>query len=225
MMKPCVLAIAALSFSCLPTRVSDGPPDDAAGEGEGAIVGEGEGEGSIVGEGEGEGGRIPVGEGEGSAGEGEGSAGEGEGEGAVATTCTSGHHWLLGDLKTELMHPGRSCIECHATHSGAPQFQAAGTVMGGLHDEDDCHGVSGVTVRVTGADGAVQTASTNFNGNFSFDAAIATPYHAEIEVNGQVRQMATAQTEGDCMSCHTQGGAHAAPGRIVIPGVTIPQTP
>jgi hypothetical protein len=34
---------------------------------------------------------------------------------------------------------------------------------------------------------------------------------------GRERAMVTMQTSGDCNSCHTQNGANAAPGRIVLP--------
>ncbi len=235
-MKHIVLLAIALIPACA-TPLDDGGPSGGgegegdAGEGEGdAGEGEGdagEGEGD-AGEGEGEGeGDIPGREGEGEGdvgGEGEGDPGsEGEGEGDPATpTCTSSHHWILGDLGTSLMHPGQSCIQCHAQHGGAPHYFAAGTVMGGVHDEDDCRGVSNVTVRVTGADGQVRESTTNLNGNFSFDSGIATPYTAEIEVGGVTRAMLTPQTDGDCMSCHTVVGRNLAPGRIVVPGAPLP---
>jgi hypothetical protein len=34
---------------------------------------------------------------------------------------------------------------------------------------------------------------------------------------GRERDMAAAQTSGDCNRCHTQNGAMSAPGRIVLP--------
>jgi hypothetical protein len=46
---------------------------------------------------------------------------------------------------------------------------------------------------------------------------VAKPFQAKITYMGRERVMATAQTSGDCNSCHTQAGAMSAPGRIILP--------
>lgn len=114
------------------------------------------------------------------------------------------------------MAPGEDCIACHARGEG-PDFTVAGTVMAAYDDMDDCTGVDGVTVRITGADDAVTELVTNASGNFYTSAAIATPYTIELERDGATRAMGAAQSDGDCMSCHTAEGANAAPGRILAP--------
>jgi hypothetical protein len=43
------------------------------------------------------------------------------------------------------------------------------------------------------------------------------PYSAKVSYMGRERAMAAMQTTGDCNSCHTQGGANSAPGRILLP--------
>jgi hypothetical protein len=114
------------------------------------------------------------------------------------------------------MAPGEDCVACHARGEG-PDFTVAGTVMTDYADMDGCTGVDGVTVRITGADDAVTELETNASGNFYTLAAIATPYTIELEKDGATRAMGAAQTDGDCMSCHTSDGANAAPGRILAP--------
>jgi hypothetical protein len=46
---------------------------------------------------------------------------------------------------------------------------------------------------------------------------VATPFRAKVVYQGRERVMNTAQTNGNCNSCHTQNGTGSAPGRIVIP--------
>jgi mono/diheme cytochrome c family protein len=139
------------------------------------------------------------------------------GEGSAAHTCVTNAHWLLGDLKLAIMHPGRSCIECHASHGGAPHYTIAGTVNASLHDDDDCQGVRDVVVHVVDANGAVQDLTTNFNGNFFSNTPFTPPYFASLSIAGRTRPMVAHQTDGDCMSCHTVDGTNDAPGRIVAP--------
>ncbi|HTR49258.1 MAG TPA: hypothetical protein VMJ10_01045 [Kofleriaceae bacterium] len=136
-------------------------------------------------------------------------------------TCTSGKYWTAGDDGSAKMHPGDACISCHASHSGgddAPQFTIAGTVFPTGHEPDDCDGVNGgAQVVITDANNATYTLTANSVGNFYTSAAVVFPIHAKVVANGQERDMGTAQTSGDCNSCHTQNGANMAPGRIVLP--------
>ena len=131
--------------------------------------------------------------------------------------CTSGITWYLGDLGTDLMHPGRACIDCHSSSGRGPTFSAAGTVYPTTHEPDDCDGKSGITVNITDASG--QTASTTANsvGNFSFKNSFQFPIRASVQASGRTRQMLTPQMSGDCNLCHTQNGTQGAPGRVVAP--------
>ena len=71
----------------------------------------------------------------------------------------------VGASTSPQMEPGGDCIGCHASGDG-PRFVIAGTVMNALHDDTNCAGVAGVTVRVTGADGLSVEMVTNGVGNF-----------------------------------------------------------
>ena len=70
---------------------------------------------------------------------------------------------------------------------------------------------------ITGADGKMVTLTPNAAGNFSSEAQIKTPFQAKVTYQGRERLMLTAQTSGDCNSCHTQNGTNMAPGRITVP--------
>ena len=131
--------------------------------------------------------------------------------------CSTGDVWEGGDEESPLMHPGGDCIGCHESEGEGPRYAIAGTVMGALDDPTDCNGIDGVTVRITDADGAIHEATTNSAGNFFLDDEVPVPYNAEIEVDGATRTMATAQTDGNCASCHTEVGENSAPGRILLP--------
>jgi hypothetical protein len=117
------------------------------------------------------------------------------------------------------MEPGGDCIGCHSSGDG-PSFLVAGSVMNALHDDTNCNGVAGVTVRLTGADGKQMELVTNGTGNFFSQAkasALVLPFKAEVVRGGKTAAMLTAQTSTDCGSCHTAAGANMAPGRIVPP--------
>lgn len=119
---------------------------------------------------------------------------------------------------TAEMEPGGDCVGCHAQGGGAPELLIGGTVMAALHDDTNCAGIAGVTVRLTGADGNVLEMTTNGTGNFfklKSEATLALPFHAEISRAGKTSKMLTAQSDTNCMSCHTAAGAKLAIGRIV----------
>lgn len=123
--------------------------------------------------------------------------------------------------ESELMEPGGTCINCHASYDG-PSFAIAGTVMNALHDDTNCAGIADVTVAITGADGMRVELVSNANGNFRLDHWPGTnlfPYTAEVSRGGVVGKMLTPreQGQGDCNACHTASGASSAPGRIVAP--------
>lgn len=123
--------------------------------------------------------------------------------------------------ESPLMEPGGNCIQCHSDYDG-PHFTFAGTVMSASHDDTNCAGVSDVVVRIKGADGKTLELTTNRNGNFYSDVAVASvafPYTAEVSRGGKTVAMLTSrsQSETNCASCHTAAGVNGAPGRIVAP--------
>ncbi|HEX2659593.1 MAG TPA: hypothetical protein VHU40_15020 [Polyangia bacterium] len=139
---------------------------------------------------------------------------------AAAPTCTSGLTWTRGNHGDEDMNPGRACIDCHSQEADAPKLTIAGTLYPTAHEPDLCDGVSdgsGAKIVILGADGATLTLSPNAAGNFRSQSKVVTPFRAKITYMGRERVMASAQTSGDCNSCHTQAGANSAPGRIVLP--------
>lgn len=132
-------------------------------------------------------------------------------------TCSSGSEWTDGNRGSEKMNPGEACTECHDRGEG-PSFPVSGTVMGAIHDPDDCNGVKDVKVTITDADGTDTVLTTNSAGNFFIDrGSVKTPYTAVIEANGVTRAMLGSQTNGDCNTCHSEDGTEGAPGRIVVP--------
>jgi hypothetical protein len=128
--------------------------------------------------------------------------------------CASGRKWDGGNSGSPLMHPGRDCKQCH-------DFVVAGTVYPeeGLNDANDCAGISGVSVLVEDADGKMFSLETNEAGNFYMSrgsGSLRFPLSLSAETPSETRRMATLAGTGACASCHTEAGANAAPGRIVI---------
>ena len=130
--------------------------------------------------------------------------------------CSTESYWTGGNSESPLMHPGDDCIECHSSGEG-PEFQIAGTVMGDYTDTVDCNGVEGVTVRITDGDGTPHEMVTNAAGNFYTNETWPTPLSVELEFEGRTSHMVSSPASNDCMSCHTETGENAAPGRIVSP--------
>jgi hypothetical protein len=135
---------------------------------------------------------------------------------AQGTTVTK---WTQGDRGSPLMHPGMSCIDCHAKGEG-PRFLIAGTVFKSLTEADNVYGVEGVTVQITDAKGNVFKLTTNASGNFYLQArgnTLVMPFTAKVISNGKERAMGSAQSTGSCNTCHAAKGLNGAPGRILIP--------
>jgi len=117
------------------------------------------------------------------------------------------------------MNPGMACIKCHAGGEG-PGFSIAGTLYPTIHEPDRCNGADaggGAQVIITGADGQTLALSPNTAGNFYSKTSVAKPYRAKVVTAAGQREMAAAQTSGDCNSCHTEAGTNGAPGRIMLP--------
>jgi len=140
---------------------------------------------------------------------------------STPATCTSMTNWTKGNRGSASMNPGMACNTCHKTTGGeAPTFSIAGTVYPTGHEPDLCNstlGTDGARIVITGADGKMVTLTPNAAGNFSSEAQIKTPFQAKVTYQGRERLMLTAQTSGDCNSCHTQNGTNMAPGRITVP--------
>ena len=119
------------------------------------------------------------------------------------------------------MQPGVACISCHASSGGeAPQFTIAGTLYPTGHEPNQCNGANGTNgaqVVVTDAKGNTISLTPNSAGNFYYSGTVATPFRAKVTYMGRERDMAGAQTSGDCNACHTQNGTMSAPGRIILP--------
>jgi hypothetical protein len=127
--------------------------------------------------------------------------------------------WTRGDQESPEMHPGRSCIDCHAKGEG-PTFIIAGTVFQDISEADDVYGVPGAVVQITDASGKVRTLTTNASGNFFLKArgnTVAMPFTAKVIYKGNENAMAASQSTGNCAACHTAQGRNGAPGRIIVP--------
>ena len=114
------------------------------------------------------------------------------------------------------MLPGSDCVSCHSPGSGAaeageedelPVWTVAGTAFA---DRYGGAKAPGATVRITGADGEARELTANSAGNFYSRAAVALPYTAAIEVDGETREMFGAQEYGGCNSCHACEGEAVA---------------
>jgi hypothetical protein len=135
-------------------------------------------------------------------------------------TCTSNTSWTGGDRGSASMNPGMACISCHKKEGEGPTFSIAGTVYPTGHEPDKCNstvGNAGARIVIIGADGKTLTLTPNGVGNFSSKMAVTTPYQAKVIYQGRERLMLTAQTSGDCNSCHGQSASTMAPGRITVP--------
>jgi hypothetical protein len=150
----------------------------------------------------------------------------GDGPFMVSPRCTSGVTRNLNESEGPEMAPGRACNTCHAEENAAsgegdaPIFSFAGTVFPTGHEPDDCigAGAAGALVVVTDSAGQTFTAAVNRGGNFVLEEDLfVRPYRAKLIFQGREREMASAQRNGDCNSCHTAAGTNGAPGRIVLP--------
>lgn len=148
--------------------------------------------------------------------------------------CTSNRTWPPGGDEGPEMSPGRACISCHSAERDGPNLWLGGTVYPSAHEPDDCIGAGSpgaAVVEITDANGSVFQLAPNASGNFLLERAsgpsdkydapftptFAYPYRARVLFEGRERVMGTAQTTGDCNSCHTVDGANGAPGRILLP--------
>ncbi len=149
---------------------------------------------------------------------------DGGSEGGGGTVCTSGKTWTRGTIGSELMRPGDTCITCHKSSNGAPEFLIAGTVYPTRHEPLLCNGLTGITVTITDAKGAQTILKSNSVGNFACGPVARSgfpmcnptfPVSARVDgPGGKTASMIDPQMTGDCNTCHTEAGLNNAPGRI-----------
>lgn len=139
-------------------------------------------------------------------------------------TCASGQSWSGGNSESELMQPGLACRACHLTTEPGKAWFFMGTAYASPHQADLCASdstLTGAVVEILDTNDVVQlTLPINAAGNFrslKTSAEVPVPYKARVKAGGKISAMASAQTTGDCNSCHTAAGAEGAPGRVLIP--------
>jgi len=139
-----------------------------------------------------------------------------------APTCPSNNYFNGNTHSGETMYPGQACLTCHAK-SGGPSFTVGGTVFATGKVLDDCLPPAGVDL--TQAQVVLHDANGDHvlsvlsDGNFRSQKTdiLVFPFTAKVVYQGNERAMVTAQSNGDCNSCHTANGANGAPGRIALP--------
>jgi hypothetical protein len=138
-------------------------------------------------------------------------------------TCDATHEACAAgvadcDGESGQMLPGSNCLACHSEgampEEDEPElwWTAGGTVFADL---DGSAAADGVTVRITGADGAVVELTSNDVGNFWTREALVFPISAEVEKDGAVLAMVATQMTGACGSCHACDGS--AGGKLFAP--------
>jgi hypothetical protein len=107
---------------------------------------------------------------------------------------------------------------CHSANGG-PELIAGGTIYGvpdpdgAVTTDNDCFGVEGVLVTITGADGQVLQTRTNRAGNFYFEgrqSSLVKPFnvvieHTDAEGTFSRQFMASSPSYGGCARCHKPG--------------------
>jgi mono/diheme cytochrome c family protein len=135
---------------------------------------------------------------------------------ARVLVCSSNMFTSPAARPSEVMKPGRPCLECHAK-MGGPAFEVAGTVYPTLNEPNECIGVAGAEVVITDARGDRHFLATNAVGNFFLPEGLFRPYTATVIRGTEYREMKTPQTDGDCNGCHAERPRNGAPGRIMAP--------
>jgi len=146
------------------------------------------------------------------------------------TTCRSGMMWTQDEACSDRMLPGMACRTCHAGEATQINYFFQGTMFPAFHEADLCEDPPPADAHIEILDDATGqitlTLMPGAFGNFSslgISPGVPIPYRARVVANGQMREMMTPQTSGDCNACHTEQGTHApgttldAPGRITWP--------
>jgi hypothetical protein len=155
-----------------------------------------------------------------------------------------GTQWIGGRRASPEMYPGRDCVGCHLDNDG-PELMFGGTVY--PYEQrldfgrnatrtpptgDDCFGLEGVTVTVTGGDGQEYVTTTNAAGNFFLEGKasdLKKPYSVQISYQPDFQDPPNAPPMGEqpfyggCGRCHSLDAVQFPPGRRsdpLPPGVT-----
>ncbi len=137
-----------------------------------------------------------------------------------------GIQWIGGRRASPEMYPGRDCVGCHLENDG-PELMFGGTVypyeqrsdysarsMRTPPSGEDCFGLEGVTVRVTGGDGQEYVTTSNRAGNFFIEGKasdLKKPFKVQLiyQSDTQDTPIETPMFEephyGGCGRCHTLG--------------------
>lgn len=147
-----------------------------------------------------------------------------------------GTQWIGGRRASPEMYPGRDCVGCHLENDG-PELMFGGTVypyeQGGDYNRfmltppsgDDCFGLEGVTVTVTGVDGQEYVTTTNRAGNFFVEGKasdLKKPFQVQLSYQPDYLDtpieppMGTRPSYGGCARCHSLD-AEPFPGRGEMP--------
>lgn len=135
-----------------------------------------------------------------------------------------GTQWIGGRRASPEMYPGRDCVGCHLDNDG-PELMFGGTIYPYEQGDytrfmltppsgDDCFGLEGVTVTVTGGDGQEYVTTTNRAGNFFIEGKasdLKKPFEVQLSYQPDYLDtpigpgMATQPSYGGCARCHTVG--------------------
>jgi hypothetical protein len=144
------------------------------------------------------------------------------------SVCISGKQWIGGKRGDPRMYPGQDCVGCHLDNDG-PELMLGGTVypyvQSAANDDalgkfkqqqsgQDCFGIEGVKLTITGGDGQEFEVTTNEAGNF-FVEGKATDLVKPFKVLGYYDNPVTGKPDapemfsrpsyGGCARCHTPG--------------------
>lgn len=113
---------------------------------------------------------------------------------------------------------GQPCLLCHDGTFGNPRkFNVAGTVY--MSSVSSLPAI-GVTVNLTGADGATYAAQTNRVGNFYLEEGRFTPvYPMRVSItSGSVKSEMKSHVgrDGSCAGCHVDPAGAASPGHVYV---------
>lgn len=137
--------------------------------------------------------------------------------------CYSRQLWIGGKRGSPEMYPGRDCVGCHLDNDG-PELVFGGTVYAytannadeaaELQRGEDCFGIPGQLIRITGADGQVFEVVSNEAGNFYAEGSardLVKPYTAAViwtARDGSLKESGMPPfipAYGGCARCHTPG--------------------
>jgi hypothetical protein len=139
--------------------------------------------------------------------------------------CISGKQWIGGKRGDPRMYPGRDCVGCHLDNDG-PELMLGGTVypfqqpiysadaaakFSQQQTGEDCFGLEGVELTITGADGQEFHVTSNEAGNFFIEGKatdLVKPFHVKAFYDNPITgkpdepAMGEGPNYGGCARCH-----------------------